>query len=98
MCAAFLGACGPFGYLGKVSRDASHAVAEAKAVGAQELAPYEYWSAVTYLEQARVMMGYSEYERAFDYGGRAQQLADEAKRKVHQHEGARGRGDAGVSP
>lgn len=83
---ALLGGCGPFGYLGKVSRDASRAVADAKQAGAQEYAPYEYWGAVTYLEQAKILMAYSEYERSFDYGERAQQLAEEAKRKADKRE------------
>ena len=78
--------CGPFGYLGKVSRDASKAVADAKQAGAEQYAPYEYWGAVTYLEQAKILMAYSEYERSFDYGTRAQQLADEAKRKSDKRE------------
>lgn len=84
--AALLGGCGPFGYLGKVSRDASKAVADAKQAGAEQYAPYEYWGAVTYLEQAKVLMAYSEYERSFDYGERAKQLAEEAKRKSDKRE------------
>lgn len=74
--------CGPFGYLKKVSRDADRAVADAKAAGAEEYAPYEYWGSQAYLEQAKIMMGYSEYERSFDYGTRATQLANEAKAKA----------------
>lgn len=81
-----LGGCGPFGYLGKVSRDASKAVADAKQAGAEQYAPYEYWGAVTYLEQAKILMAYSEYERSFDYGERAAQLAEEAKRKADKRE------------
>ncbi len=84
--AALLGGCGPFGYLGKVSRDATKAVADAKQAGAEQYAPYEYWGAVTYLEQAKILMAYSEYERSFDYGTRAQQLAEEAKRKSDKRE------------
>ncbi len=84
--AALLGGCGPFGYLGKVSRDASKAVADAKQAGAEQYAPYEYWGAVTYLEQAKVLMAYSEYERSFDYGERARQLAQEAKAKADKRE------------
>ncbi len=84
--AALLGGCGPFGYLGKVSRDASKAVADAKQAGAEQYAPYEYWGAVTYLEQSKILMAYSEYERSFDYGERAQQLAEEAKRKSDRRE------------
>ena len=78
--------CGPFGYLKKVAKEANRAVADAKAVGAEEYAPYEYWGAVTYLEQSKVMMAYSEYERSFDYGERAKDLAGEAKKKTQMRE------------
>src|SRR5690349_18069874 len=74
--------CGPFGYLKKVAVDASRAVADAEKAGAQNYAPYEYWGAVTYLEQSKVLMAYSEYDRSFDYGDRAKQLAEEAKKKA----------------
>ena len=35
--------------------DASRAVADAEKAGAQQYAPYEYWGAVTYLEQSKVL-------------------------------------------
>lgn len=76
--------CGPFGYLKKVATDASRAVAKAEAAGAEEYAPYEYWGAVAYLEQAKVLMGYSEYERSFDFGQRAVDLAQEAEDKAQR--------------
>ncbi len=101
--------CGPFGYLKKVARESSNAVADAEAAGAEENAPYEYWGAVTYLEQAKILMGYSEYERSFDYGERAKQLAEEAKDKAEKRrrgemvetvsdagDGAAGEADAGA--
>jgi uncharacterized protein DUF4398 len=78
--------CGPFGYLKKVAVDASRAVADAEKAGAQNYAPYEYWGAVTYLEQSKVLMAYSEYDRSFDYGDRAKQLAEEAKKKAELRE------------
>jgi glucose-6-phosphate isomerase len=81
--------CGPFGYLKKVAKDATRAVADAEKAGAEQYAPYEYWGAVSYLEQAKVMMAYSEYERSFDYGTRAKQLADEAKNKAERRESGR---------
>lgn len=93
-----LAACGPLGYIKNVAKDASLAVSAAKASGAEELAPYEYWSAVTYLEQAKTMAAYSEYERSFDYGARAKQLADEAKRKAEEREAARVQRSAGDAP
>lgn len=83
---ALLSGCGPFGYLKKVSKDATKAVADAEAAGAEQYAPYEYWGAVSYLDQAKVLMTYSEYERSFDYGVRAKQLAEEAKRKADMRE------------
>jgi len=76
--------CGPFGYLKKVASEATRVVAEAEAAGAEEYAPYEYWGAVTYLEQSKVLMGYSEYERSFDFGERAKDLAKEAKLKAQR--------------
>lgn len=76
--------CGPFGYLKNVASEATRAVAEAEAAGAEEYAPYEYWGAVAYLEQAKILMGYSEYERSFDFGERAKQLAGEAKVKAQR--------------
>lgn len=79
-----LSACGPFGYIGKVSQKSVDAVEKAEKAQAETYAPYEYWAAKTYLERARVMMTYSEYERAFDYGSRAQQLAEAAERKAKQ--------------
>jgi predicted small lipoprotein YifL len=86
LAVASLAGCGPFGYLSKVSKDASKAVADAERAEAPKYAPYEYWGAVTYLEQAKLLMAYSEYERSFDYGGRARQLAEEAKRKAERRE------------
>jgi hypothetical protein len=91
LVAAFVTGCGPFGYLTKVARDATRAVADAEAAGAEEFAPYEYWGAVAYLEQAKVLMAYSEYERSFDYGTRAKQLAEEAKKKADRREAGKDR-------
>jgi hypothetical protein len=82
VAAACTAGCGPFGYLKKVAKESTRAVADAEAAGAEENAPYEYWGAVTYLEQSKILMGYSEYERSFDYGERAKQLAEEAKKKA----------------
>lgn len=79
--------CGPFGYLKQVASDATRAVADAEAAGAEQYAPYEYWGAVAYLEQAKILMGYSEYERSFDFGDRAKQLANEAKVKAQRVRG-----------
>lgn len=84
LCAVLVSGCGPFGYISKVSRKTVAAVQKAEEAQAQTYAPYEYWAAKAYLERARVMMSYSEYERAFDYGSRAQQLAEAATRKAER--------------
>jgi hypothetical protein len=84
--AVFGAGCGPFGYIKRTATDASKAVSEAEASNAETHAPYEYWGAKAYLEQSKVMMAYSEYERSFDYGARAQQLALEAKIKADRVE------------
>lgn len=76
--------CGPFGYIGKVSQKTVDAFEKAQESDAETYAPYEYWAAKAYLDRARVMMTYSEYERAFDYGSRAQQLAEAATRKAER--------------
>lgn len=83
-CVIACAGCGPFGYLKKVATDATRAVADAEAAGAEEYAPYEYWGAVAYLEQSKILMGYSEYERSFDFGERSKQLANEAKVKAQR--------------
>jgi hypothetical protein len=83
-CVIACAGCGPFGYLKKVATDATRAVADAEAAGAEEYAPYEYWGAVAYLEQSKILMGYSEYERSFDFGERSKQLANEAKIKAQR--------------
>ena len=91
LASVFVLGCGPFGYLTKVAKDATRAVADAEAAGAEEYAPYEYWGAVAYLEQAKTLMAYSEYERSFDYGTRAKQLAEEAKKKADRREAGKDR-------
>lgn len=87
-------ACGPIGYITKVSRPSIQAQKAAEAEQAEELAPYEYWAGMAYLEQSRRLMGYSEYERAFDYGNRAEQLFKSAQQKALRLKNA---GDAPAS-
>lgn len=97
IAAAGLSGCGPFGYIGKVSQKSVDAVQKAEDAEAETYAPYEYWAAKTYLDRARVMMSYSEYERAFDYGSRAQQLAEAAARKAERVKAQEAKKSAGPS-
>jgi hypothetical protein len=54
----------------------------ARAAGAEKNAPYEYYSAQAYLQEARVRNGYAEYEPATDYATKAHDLAEQAKKKA----------------
>lgn|GEM_PF-4522846 len=87
---AFLTACGPTSYLWIVAKDATRAVAKAKAANAAEFAPYEYWGAETYLHMAREKAAYADYGLARKYGRLAVELAD----KGYEIAAARGGGTA----
>lgn len=78
------GCIGPIDYLNTVARKARRAVAEAEAVNAQKLSPYEYWSAVTYLQMAREKAAHADFEDANKYGGRAVKMGELAKRQASE--------------
>ena len=84
-CACFLAAallctaCGPVRYIATVTAKASRLVAEAKTANAEKHAPYEYWSAVRYLEMAREKVGYADFEAALKYGDRSVAMAEKAR-------------------
>ncbi len=85
LCLAVLGtalltACGPVDYLSTVTLKATRALAEARTANAEKLAPYEYWSAVEYLQMAREMAAYADYLVANKYGEEAAKMASEARR------------------
>ena len=80
VCALVLAACGPVDYLNTVTLKATRAVADAKAANAEKLAPYEYWSALTYLQMAREKVGYADYEDAVSYGEKSEEMAIKAKK------------------
>ncbi|MCC6750771.1 MAG: DUF4398 domain-containing protein [Deltaproteobacteria bacterium] len=78
--ALLLGGCGPVHYLVQVTARAQRALAEAKTAGAERLAPYHYWSAVTYLEMAREKAGYADYQLAIRYGEISEEMSDQGRR------------------
>lgn len=92
VCAAAMGllvsACGPVDYLYTVTAKGTRAVADAKTAGAEKLAPYEYWSAVTFLRMAREKAGSADYEIAVDYGDRAVEMGRTAKRLASERAAA----------
>lgn len=54
----------------------------ARLAGAEQRAPYEYFSAAEYLHKAKEEWGYSDFEAALDYAALSKQFAEEAKKKV----------------
>ena len=89
LTAAGLLGCGPIDYLYTVALNANRAVAQAKAAGAEQLAPYEYWSAVEYLQMARDTASYADYQLSSRYGEKAEKMAKEANAvAVKQREAA----------
>jgi hypothetical protein len=71
--------CGPVEYLSQVSRRAPAALADAQRHGADRLAPYEFTAAQEYLREARVEASRASYQRAIEYGRRAEELAVRAE-------------------
>jgi hypothetical protein len=63
----------------QVHRRATEAVEEARRAGAETAAPYEYTSAVAYLDKAREEGGEAEYGNAIELGRRAEELALQAR-------------------
>lgn len=78
---ALLAACGPTQST-IVINEAEVAVERARLSGAEERAPYEYFSATEYLHKAKEEWGYSDFEAALDYASLSKQFAEEAKKKV----------------
>ena len=86
LCALAVAGCGGVNYAIAVNA-ASSRVEEAKAVGAEQLAPYEYYYAKEHLEQAQVEAAEASYsdaanlaETAEEYASKAIDLAQTARR------------------
>jgi hypothetical protein len=73
-----LAACGPIRYVGGVTGGASDAVEAARDARAEELAPYWWTRAVTYLARARHEAADADWQAATRFG----RLAQEAARKA----------------
>jgi hypothetical protein len=76
---ACLAGCGPVDYLSQVGRRTPLALAQARQYGAEEKAPYELTAAEEYLREARIQASRSSYQRAIEYGRRAEELAVRAE-------------------
>lgn len=70
--------CGPVEYLSHVSGRASHLLAQARADGATEKAPYEFTKAELYLTMARDDAGRGHFQSAVEWGKRSQDCSRRA--------------------
>jgi hypothetical protein len=80
--------CGGAVYAIEVNSAASK-VSEARELGAEKLAPYEYYCASEYLAQARVEASEGGYSDAIEFANVAEEAADKAiKLSKEAHRGA----------
>jgi Domain of unknown function (DUF4398) len=70
-------ACGPIQSTAMM-RDASQALDRARLAQAEVYAPYEWHKASLYLKQAKIEVGHSRYQVAFEYAKKSLALAQKA--------------------
>ncbi len=75
--AAFASGCGGTLYAINASSAAAR-IEEAKELGAEQLAPYEYYYAKAHLEQAQIDASEASYSDAVNYAETAEEYADKA--------------------
>lgn len=73
-----LSGCGPVGYVHNVVIKAESSVARAETNDAAQYAPYEYYGAKAYLEQARLRAGFGDFQTAIRYGKKSYEMAKKA--------------------
>ena len=78
-----MSACGPIMSTSRRS-DAEEALAKAKAVNADVLAPYEYTMSQEYLRKADELWGYSEFGYSSEYAQKSIDMAKAAEEKAKQ--------------
>lgn len=81
---ASLIACGPIQFVSQVTIRAEKAVADAKVLKADKYAPYEYYGAGAYLEQAMHRAGFGDFQTSYRYGKKAEQMANKAAKLAKQ--------------
>ncbi len=85
---SLLGGCGGFFYAIQASA-ASSKVEEARAVGAERYAPYEFFLAEEHLKKAAEEASRADYGDAIDLAGKAEESADKAVKLARDaHKGA----------
>ncbi len=76
-----LAACGPVRSTAALI-DADVAIEAARAAGAAQTSPYEFTAAEAYLQKAREVSGYAQYEAATRFAARARDLGNEARKNA----------------
>lgn len=79
--AAFAGGCGTTLYISKI-RAANEAFEQAKAVGAEEKSPYEYYGAEVRLHEAKKLAAIAEYGSAIRLADEARSLSETAVKNI----------------
>lgn len=69
--------CGPIAASSAVG-EAEETLEAARLARAHRLAPYTYWLSVSYLNKAKLLEGYSEFEQAEDYAELSKEFAAQA--------------------
>ncbi len=71
------GGCGPVTTSSLIG-DASHDLDEAKSLGAEQNAPYEYTRAAAFLHKAKELEGFGLYQQASEYARQSRVACDKA--------------------
>lgn len=82
--AAGLVSCGPIQFVSQVTIRAEKAVADAKVQKADKYAPYEFYGAEAFLEQAMHRAGFGDFQTSYRYGKKAEQMANKAAKLAKQ--------------
>jgi hypothetical protein len=77
----FVAGCGPIQSTSALI-DADVEIEGARAAGAATSATFEFTTAEAYLKKARELAGYSQYENAAVFAGKAREIAKEARVKA----------------
>ena len=89
VCGLFVSGCGNTLYLVKVN-EAEEDLHEAQEIGAEQYAPYEYYSAEARLKEAKKQAAQAEYGNASQLSNEASTYAESAIRKSKQVRDSRG--------
>jgi hypothetical protein len=90
LAAPVLGGCGG-GYYMLSANAATSRLEEARAMGAEQLAPYEYYYAKEHLRQAQIEAAEANYSDAINYAETAEEYANRAIQFAHEARRAGGR-------